>query len=160
MRMQREYSRAEISELGLTIEWGTQYGDIVNDVRSGWITVDDAGLRVWIDDDCYSSPQMDPAIACTLRDHLNALFPFSPIWEGTPVAASVAVGGRTLADALLAELARIRDVAIPAYQAIGVSGALCVAAMRVASDRAMRALAEQDGVACLELYATLRGFQL
>ncbi len=65
---------------------------------------------------------------------------------------------RTLADALLEEIARVRDKVMPAYLEIGPSGGFALACMRKDLDDAARALAEQDGVACLHLYEALKGY--
>lgn len=65
---------------------------------------------------------------------------------------------RTLADALLVEMTRVRDDVMPAYIEIGAAGDLALALMRQSLDAAARALAEHDGVACLGLLGVLRGY--
>ncbi len=63
-----------------------------------------------------------------------------------------------LVDALIAEMARVRDQVMPSYLAIGAPGVFALAMMRNDLDAAARALAEQDGVSCLRLYESLKGF--
>jgi hypothetical protein len=64
----------------------------------------------------------------------------------------------SLADALLAEMTRVRDEVMPAYQEIGPAGGFALTLMRRDLDEAARALAEGDAVACLRLHASLKGF--
>ena len=61
----------------------------------------------------------------------------------------------TLADALPREMARIRDVVIPEYDAIP-GGALAAAMMRQDLDRAARAMAEGDVVVMLAVYQEIK----
>lgn len=65
---------------------------------------------------------------------------------------------KTLADALLAEITRVRDKVMPAYIEIGPPGTFALALMRADLDAATRALAEQDAVECLRLYKELQGY--
>ena len=62
----------------------------------------------------------------------------------------------TLADALPREMARVRDVVMPAYQAIGPAGAFALVLMRRDLDEAARAMAEGDVVAMLRVYQSLK----
>lgn len=64
----------------------------------------------------------------------------------------------SLADALLAEMTRVRDEVMPAYVEIGPSGGFALTLMRRDLDEAARALAEGDAVACLRLHQSLKGF--
>lgn len=64
----------------------------------------------------------------------------------------------TLGDALPREMARIRDVVIPAYLAIGPTGTFALAFMRADLDRAAKALAEGDVVEMLRVYDSLKGY--
>jgi hypothetical protein len=65
---------------------------------------------------------------------------------------------KTLADSLLQEIARVRDQVIPAYLEIGPGGAFALFMMRRDLDTAARALAEQDAVACLQIFEELKGW--
>ena len=62
----------------------------------------------------------------------------------------------TLGDALPREMARVRDVVMPAYQSIGPAGAFALAFMRRDLDEAARAMAEGDVVAMLRVYQSLK----
>ena len=64
----------------------------------------------------------------------------------------------SLADALLAEMTRVRDEVMPAYQEIGPAGGFALTLMRRDLDEAARALAEGDAIACLRLHQSLKGF--
>lgn len=64
----------------------------------------------------------------------------------------------TVADALIEELARVRDHVMPSYIEIGEPGRFALTLMRQAMDAATRALAEQDALACLRSLDELRGF--
>jgi hypothetical protein len=64
----------------------------------------------------------------------------------------------TLADALQAEIRRVRDEVLPSYLEIGPRGAFAVRGMRADLDRATKALAEQDATACLAVYLSLQGW--
>lgn len=61
-----------------------------------------------------------------------------------------------LAEALQAEVARVRDEILPLYVQIGPAGMF--GAMMIQNDlnAAIRALAEGDVIACLRLYTTLK----
>jgi hypothetical protein len=63
-----------------------------------------------------------------------------------------------LVDALIAEMARVRDQVMPSYLEVGPVGIFALTMMRNDLDAAARALAEQDGVSCLRLYESLKGF--
>jgi hypothetical protein len=62
----------------------------------------------------------------------------------------------TLADALMAEITRVRDKVLPVYIEIGASGIFAATLMRAELDEATRALAEQDAIACIRLYKSLK----
>jgi len=64
----------------------------------------------------------------------------------------------TLGDALPREMARVRDKVMPAYLAIGPSGAFALMMMRAALDAAAKAMAEGDVVAMLRAHEALKGF--
>lgn len=65
----------------------------------------------------------------------------------------------TLGEALPAEMARVRDELIPAYQSIGPAGAFGLLMLRQALDRAAKAMAEGDVVAMLRAYQELKECQ-
>lgn len=65
----------------------------------------------------------------------------------------------TLADALPREMARVRDVVMPAYQEIGPVGAFGLAMMRHSLDNAARAMAAGDLVAMIRALEDLRGYK-
>jgi hypothetical protein len=67
---------------------------------------------------------------------------------------------RTLGDALPAEMTRVRDKVMPAYQTIGPSGAFALAMMRRDLDAAQKAMAEGDVVAMMRVYESLKGYTL
>jgi len=54
-------------------------------------------------------------------------------------------------------MARVRDVAIPAYLEIGVAGSFAVQWMRAALDEAARAMIQGDVVAMVQVYEKLKG---
>lgn len=64
----------------------------------------------------------------------------------------------TLADAVMAEITRVRDRVMPAYLEIGREGLPALAMMRATMDAAIRALAEGNASALLALHLDLRGF--
>lgn len=64
----------------------------------------------------------------------------------------------TVGDALIAEIARVRDHVLPAYVAIGAPGAFAATMMRAEMDAATRALSEGDAIACIRLLETLKGY--
>jgi hypothetical protein len=66
----------------------------------------------------------------------------------------------SLGTVLPAEMARVRDEVMPAYQAIGAPGMLALAMMRATLDEAARALAEGDLVAMVRLYEDLCGYHV
>lgn len=65
---------------------------------------------------------------------------------------------RTLSEALPAEMARVRDHVLPAFDAIGTPGVLGAAMIRTDLDRAARAAAEGDLMAMIEAHEALRGW--
>ena len=67
---------------------------------------------------------------------------------------------RSLAEALPAEMARVRDVVMPPYIEIGPAGAFALAVMRQSLNEAAKALAEGDVVAMIRCYEDLKGWQL
>jgi hypothetical protein len=62
----------------------------------------------------------------------------------------------TLGDALPREIARVRDVLLPAYQGIGPAGAFGVVMLRQALDRANVAMIEGDLVKMIAAYEELK----
>lgn len=66
----------------------------------------------------------------------------------------------TLGDALPREMARVRDVVMPAYShpLVGNAGLFALTMIRFALDEAARAMAEGDTIAMLRAYERLRGF--
>ena len=66
----------------------------------------------------------------------------------------------SLGEALPREMARIRDVVIPAYVECGVGGSFALSMMRYDLDLAAKALAEGDVVAMLHIYQKLKEWQL
>jgi len=64
----------------------------------------------------------------------------------------------TLGEALPAEMTRVRDKVIPAYQAIGLAGGFALAGMRADLDAAAKALAEGDVAAMIRVYESLKGW--
>lgn len=65
---------------------------------------------------------------------------------------------RALADALPAEMARVRDEIMPLYVEIGAPGGLGLAFMRQSLDNAAKAMASGDVVAMLRAYEDLKGY--
>lgn len=66
----------------------------------------------------------------------------------------------TVGDALPREMARVRDVVMPAYAEIGPSGAMALAFMRRDLDLAAKAMAEGDVVAMIAALRELQGWKL
>jgi len=66
----------------------------------------------------------------------------------------------SLGEALPREMARIRDVLIPAYLECGVGGSFAVAGMRRDLDLASKAMIEGDAVAMVRIYQKLKAWQL
>jgi len=62
----------------------------------------------------------------------------------------------TLGDALPREMARVRDVVMPAYQEVGNVGVFALHCMRRDLDAAAKALAEGDVVAMIQAYQALK----
>lgn len=67
---------------------------------------------------------------------------------------------QSLGEALPAEIARIRDVVIPAYLEIGSAGLPAVTLMRRDLDLASKAMIEGDLPAMIHIYEELKGWQL
>ena len=65
----------------------------------------------------------------------------------------------SLAEALPAEMARVRDVVMPAYQEIGPAGAFGLAMMRASLDNAARVSAAGDTVGMITALEDLRGYK-
>lgn len=63
---------------------------------------------------------------------------------------------QTLAEALPAEMARVRDEILPQYVAIGPAGMFGATMIRRDLDEAARAMAAGDTVAMLRIYQTLK----
>ena len=66
----------------------------------------------------------------------------------------------SLGEALPKEMARVRDVVMPAYQEIGQSGIFALTFMRRDLDLAAKALAEGDVVAMIGAYKALQEYKL
>lgn len=66
----------------------------------------------------------------------------------------------TLGDDLPKEMARVRDVLIPAYEKCGIGGAPAVALMRADLDRAAKAMIEGDIVEMVRIYKALKEWKL
>lgn len=56
------------------------------------------------------------------------------------------------------EMARVRDVLMPRYQEIGPAGVFAIMMMRMALDKAAKALAEGDVVEIIRAYQELKDF--
>lgn len=65
----------------------------------------------------------------------------------------------TVGDALPREMARVRDVVMPAYQAIGAPGAIGLMLMKRDLDAAGKAMAEGDVVAMIRALEDLRSWK-
>ena len=65
----------------------------------------------------------------------------------------------SLGEALPREMARIRDVVIPAYAECGVGGTFALAMMRHDLDLAAKAMIEGDIVAMVRIYQKLKEWQ-
>lgn len=63
---------------------------------------------------------------------------------------------KTLGEELPKEMARVRDVVIPAYQSIGPAGNFAVMMMRQDLDRAAKAMIEGDLVEMIRAYQSLK----
>lgn len=66
----------------------------------------------------------------------------------------------TLGDSLPAEMARVRDVVIPAYQSIGPAGGFALAMMRNDLDAAAKAMMEGDLAAMITSLQALKDYKL
>ena len=66
----------------------------------------------------------------------------------------------SLGEALPREMARVRDVVIPAYVESGVGGTFALSRMRHDLDLAAKAMIEGDVVAMLRVYQALKEWQL
>ena len=64
----------------------------------------------------------------------------------------------TLGEALPREMARVRDVVMPTYMAIGPAGGLALAFMRNDLDKAAKARAEGDVIAMIDAYSRLKDY--
>lgn len=64
----------------------------------------------------------------------------------------------TLADALLAEITRVRDEVLPCYLEIGPSGAFAASMMRADLHLANKAMIEGDIVAMARVYQGLKTY--
>lgn len=64
----------------------------------------------------------------------------------------------TLGDALPREMARVRDVMIPRYEAIGAPGKFALTFMRIDLDDAAKAMIEGDTVAMMRCYESLKNW--
>lgn len=67
---------------------------------------------------------------------------------------------KSLGEALPEEMARVRDVVMPAYQEIGASGIFALAFMRGSLDLAAKALAEGDVIEMIRIYKELQEYKL
>jgi len=65
----------------------------------------------------------------------------------------------TLGDALPKEMARVRDVLMPMYQAVGPAGGFALAMMRASLGRATKALAQGDLPTMIAAYEELKSFK-
>lgn len=70
------------------------------------------------------------------------------------------MGSQSLAEALPAEMARVRDQVMPAYLKTGRAGVPALMMMRASLDAAAKAMAEGDLVAMIRAYEDLKGFSL
>jgi len=66
----------------------------------------------------------------------------------------------TLGDALPREIARVRDEVLPEYESCGPPGIFAATLMRMALDRASKAMIEGDIVEMVRVYDELKGFKL
>ena len=66
----------------------------------------------------------------------------------------------SLGEALPREMARVRDVVIPAYLETGAGGSFAAALMRADLDLAAKAMIEGDIVAMVRIYQKLKAWQL
>lgn len=73
------------------------------------------------------------------------------------VAVADDMGGDSIGTALPAEIARVRDEVIPAYESIGTAGAPALVFIRRDLAAAEKALAEGDAVAMIAAYKALEG---
>ena len=65
----------------------------------------------------------------------------------------------TLGDALPREMARVRDIVMPAYIEIGPPGQFALMFMRQDLDRATKALAEGDVIETLRCYEKMKEYK-
>lgn len=66
----------------------------------------------------------------------------------------------TVGDALLREMARVRDEVMPVFAEIGPPGAMALAFMRRDLDQTAKAMAEGDVVAMIAALQELEGWKL
>jgi len=64
-----------------------------------------------------------------------------------------------VADALVGEMARVRDEVLPAYLEIGPPGVFAASMMRAVLSEAAQALAEGSAVRCIRALRELQGYQ-
>ena len=69
------------------------------------------------------------------------------------------MSNESVGEALPKEIARVRDVVLPAYLAIGPTGALGAAMIRHLLDQASRAIVEGNLPAMIAVYPYLKGFK-
>lgn len=66
----------------------------------------------------------------------------------------------SLGEALPREMARIRDVVMPAYQEVGPAGGIALAMMRADLDAAAKAMIEGDLPGMIRAYKSLTEYKL
>lgn len=66
----------------------------------------------------------------------------------------------TLGEELPKEIARVRDEILPAYVEIGPAGQFAVTMMKADLNRAAKAMIEGDLVAMIQVYESLKGWEL
>lgn len=67
---------------------------------------------------------------------------------------------KTLGEALPGEMARVRDLVMPAYIELGAAGHFALSLMRAALDRAAHAMIAGDLPAMLAAHEELKGFHV
>lgn len=65
-----------------------------------------------------------------------------------------------LVDAVVGQMARVRDEVMPSYYEIGNAGKPALVMMRIVLDAAARALAEQDATKLLVIHEELKDFKV
>lgn len=66
----------------------------------------------------------------------------------------------TLGDALPKEIARVRDEILPVYLEIGPAGEIAAAMIRADLNAASKAMMEGDVVSMINIYNSLKGYEL